>query len=248
MRLTEKRNEGLHKFIKHPTHRLHFAHGILSRTWQHRTVIYRHSHEKCRKDAENRYPPCFRLCPRRAHMGCQHHQRPLAHNHRDAVEQTADANKQRLLVVCQSKHIKTVGGDIMGGRSKSHKPEHRQCRLEKSRRRQRKRYRRHRHGYQPLHHQHPPALSADDIHKRTPERLDNPRQIKPRGEKRQFRIAYPKAFIHNRTYRHNRHIWQPLCKIKSRHPPPWRPPGSIPPILNSTLVHQYNFFNSAFGK
>ncbi len=113
----------------------------------------------------------------------------------------------------KAEHIETVGSNIMCGRSKSHKPENRQCRLKKAVAGKGERHPCHRYPYAPLHHQHPPPFRADNIYERAPERLYDPWQIKPRSVKRKLCVPYPHAFIHDGTYSHHCHIGQPFGKI-----------------------------------
>ena len=189
LRLAEEVDEGLGKLTHHFAGASGLAVSIGSWSGQHDAVIQHGENEKCRQNAENQYPSGLGLRPGVAHTGSHDHQRPLPYHHRHAVEERTDPHKHALTVFAQSEHIKTVGGDIVGGGGEGHQPEHGQGGGEKAAYGEHEGYRGHAHGYHHLHGEHPPTLGADDIHEGAPEGLDDPRQIEPRGVEGEFGVA-----------------------------------------------------------
>ena len=151
---------------------------------------------------------------------CQHHEQTLAHDGGNTVERRTDAHEVSLSVLFESEHIEAVGGDVVGSTGKGHQPEESQRALQPVGGRDGEGYATEGSTYQQLHGYYPPALGHDDVDERAPQRLDNPRQIEPRGIKRNVCVAEAQTFIHNERDGHHSHIGQTFCEIEGGHPGP----------------------------
>ena len=108
-----------------------------------------------------------------------HHQNTLSEDRCQTIERATDAYKPCLVVLLQSQHVETIGSDIMRGTRKGHDPEKEEGELQPRGGRDGKGHATQGGTHQQLHSRNPPSFGLDDIHKRTPQGFDHPRQIKP---------------------------------------------------------------------
>ena len=130
-------------------------------------------------------------------VASQHHEQSLPENGGNAIEGGTDAYEVSLVVLLQSQHIEAVGSNVVGSAREGHQPEEGQRALKPIGRWDGEGHTTECRTDEQLHRYYPPALSLDDVYKRTPKWLDDPRQIEPRGIERDVCVTEPKSFVHD---------------------------------------------------
>jgi hypothetical protein len=190
------------------------------RSWQLPVVPQRQQHEQQCQHAEHRLPGCHHLPGGLGQAPGGIHQPALAADHRHAVEQAAHTHEGGLLVLRQRQQVEAVGGDVVRGRGKGQQPEHGQAELEDAGQRQCQRHRTQRRTDDELQGHDPPALGAQQVHQRRPQRLDDPRQVQPARVERDRGVVQAQVLVQHHRQRHHHHIGQALAVVQGGDPPP----------------------------
>ena len=148
---------------------------------------------------------------------------------RTASSRASIADVEGLVLLGESQDVESVGSDVVGGAAEGHQPEEAQGAAQPPRRIEGEGHAGQRSAHQQLHHHNPPALRAQGIHQRTPQRFDDPRQIEPAGVERQCGIRQAKVGVHDDGERHDCHIGHGLGKVKCGNPKGGREP--LPLVL-----------------
>ena len=153
-------------------------------------------------------------------MSGQHHQNALSANHGNAVEGVAHPDKCLLLLAFQAVHVKSVSGNIVRSRRKSHQPEKDHAALQPFRSGQSQGDTGQGYSDKPLHTDNPPTFAFKNIHKRTPQKFERPRQIQPTGVEGNLCVVQAQIFVHDHRNGHYCHIGQTFGKIQTGNPFP----------------------------
>ena len=140
----------------------------------------------------------------------------------ETIERRANANEPRLVVLVEAEHVETIGGDVVRSTRERHHPEEEQRPLQPEMGGQCERYTAEGSADEQLHGRYPPALGLDKVDKRTPQWLNDPRQIEPRGVECDFSIRQSELFVEHDGDGHHRHIGQALGEIERGNPCPGR--------------------------
>ena len=150
----------------------------------------------------------------------------------EAEEGAADADEEGLFLLFQRQHVVAVRRDVIGRRGEGGHPEDDDAQGKE-------RHRdvpagdlgrlRHRHGQgqaeeeggdQQLHRRDPPAFVAEDVDKRAPDGLDDPREVEKAGVERHLGIAHAELLEHHRGDAVHDEIGNAFREIEGRHPNP----------------------------
>lgn len=191
-----------------------------SRMGEDETMVKPHGKKDAGKHKEGDGPRVWNVACHRFQPACQHDEQPLSGNGGNTVKGAADTYKQCLLVRIERQHVKSVGGNVVCGRTKGEQPEQGERQLKEI-------FRGDGEGNtcqsctdEHLHGDNPPAFGLDEVDERTPQRLDDPGQVEPAGIKGQLGIADAQPFIHDKRDDGHCHVWQSLRKVEGGNPCP----------------------------
>ena len=201
----------------------------------HEEVIGENRREKQRQDDKHKTPCRGHALAVLFKHACKNDKSSLPDDARYAVECGSDSDICGLVVWIKLDHVVTVRSYVVRSREESHQPEAGQSGGEEERGRKKKSRCSRRQGYRKLHRYSPFPFGADKIYKRTPERLYDPRQIKPSGIEGHLRKTDPHIGVHEHSQHIDREIGESLGHVECWNPCPWR--TSFRLFADDRLIH-----------
>ena len=208
--------------------------------WQHEAVPQPKGDKKPRNAIEHQAPRItYAATEQHLQIACHHYKEALAEDCGQTVESASYPDEPSLLVLVKTKHVETVCRNVVSGTAESHQPEETQRALKPEVGGNGERHAAKRSPDQQLHGDDPPAFCLYNVDKRAPQRLYDPRQIKPRSIESDFRVGKSQLLIKHERDGHYGHIRQAFGEIKRRHP--------APRILFQFTIHNSQFMIKAYA-
>jgi hypothetical protein len=138
----------------------------------------------------------------------------------------------------KAEHVKSVRGDVVGGRTERHDPKKGQGIADESRRRDREGHTGERRADHQLHRDDPEPLRPEHIDERAPEGFDHPGKVEPTGIESDIGIGNAKPFVEDNGDRHGHNVRGALGKIEGGDPCPGISSHSF------FLSHRHSFIQS----
>ena len=166
----------------------------------------------------------------------------LGGNFADVEKHAAESDEKRLLAFRWRQHVKTIRCDIMRCGTECQQPEENNRPLDKMRRGNRQRDAGQPEAEKQLHGPNPLPPCFEQIHRRTPQRFDDPWQIKQAREKRRGFVRHAEVVVEHHRHRGHKRVRHSFGEIKRRNP---KPRASAAPKCIAKLFHPIKFLRSS---